>query len=76
MSKMERFEDSLTELAKVRTVGSNGDHYAYMSGYLLGLMGEMVRNSDEARRLLERSLKDTEAMLFKANEMREVDSLA
>lgn len=76
MDKMERFEDALTELAKVRTTGHNGDHYAYMSGYLLGLMGEMTRNSDEARRLLERSLRDTEEMLFRANELRVVDSFA
>jgi methionine salvage enolase-phosphatase E1 len=76
MSQMERFEDALTELAKVRTVGHAGDHYAYMSGYLIGLIGEMARQSEDAQRLLERSLKDTEQMLFVANKMTEVDVAA
>ena len=76
MSQMERFEDSLTELAKARTVGSAGDHYAYMAGYLLGVIGEMSRESDVAHRILTRSLDSTESMLFVANKMTEVDMLA
>lgn len=76
MSQMERFEDALTELAKARTVGHAGDHYAYMAGYLLGVIGEMARESDVAHRILTRSLDSTESMLFVANKMSEVDMLA
>ena len=76
MINAERFEDALTELAKDRTVGHAGDQYAYMAGYLFSLVREMARESDLAERILVRSLHSTEQMLFKSNEMREVDSLA
>lgn len=75
MVNVDRFEDALAELAKIRTVGHTGDHYAYMAGYLIGMVREMARESDLAERILVRSLHSTEQMLFKANEMREVDSL-
>lgn len=76
MSQIDRFQDALEELAKTRTAGSAGDHYAYMAGYLLGLLGEMARESDVAHRILTRSHQETERMLFVANKMTEVDSIA
>lgn len=74
MSQMERFEDALTQLAKV-SVGKYGDHYAYMSGYLLSLVSELGR-SEEGQRVIARSIRDTEATLFARTEMREVDKAA
>ena len=76
MSQIDRFQDALEELAKARTVGHAGDHYAYMAGYLIGLIGEMSRESDVAHRILTRSHQETERMLFVANKMTEVDSIA
>ena len=75
MNKMDRFEDALTQLAKA-SVGKHGDHYAYMSGYLLSLVRELTHSDERGMRIIERSIRDTEATLFERTRMREVDTAA
>ena len=75
MSKMERFEDVLTELAKVRTTGYSGDHYAYMSGYLFSLVRELTAGDERGQLIIDNLTRSNEQILFQINKMAEVDSL-